>query len=322
MRSNQEVRKAVEDLVETWIQYTDSEQQLAYEQYDAILAQVADELFDRLLDAARPELNDDDRAFVQSKVEPLVQSYLEQPVKSRFEKFDRVVCKIGGEQGWAPGTIQALDESDPSDPTGKTVLPYVVKIDPPIGRLISVPYDENPVCRAEICFGQWPEGDLFGLNLGFSLRCRPKRKLATRRFGLGDRVACAVEDSTGDYTVWAPGVITDVDYNVEDDARAVQLNWDWTRGGGVMPYRVLLDSGAYIFVHHDVHWLVRDLNLQPAGPRQSADGTRDLKRLVKRRHSPTEWALIDHSTRKVRIEAAGGAEDEDSDDEPVSMSVS
>ena len=35
---------------------------------------------------------------------------------------------------WAPGTIQALNEEDPQDPTGQTKLPYVVKLDPPIGR--------------------------------------------------------------------------------------------------------------------------------------------------------------------------------------------
>ena len=30
---------------------------------------------------------------------------------------ERVVCRIGGEHGWAPGKIQALNEDDPSDPT-------------------------------------------------------------------------------------------------------------------------------------------------------------------------------------------------------------
>ena len=32
---------------------------------------------------------------------------------------------------------QATHEEDPADPTGQTVLPYVVKIDPPDGRLIN-----------------------------------------------------------------------------------------------------------------------------------------------------------------------------------------
>ena len=33
-------------------------------------------------------------------------------------------------------------------------LPYVVKIDPPNSRLVSVPMDDNKVVRAEVCFGQ------------------------------------------------------------------------------------------------------------------------------------------------------------------------
>lgn len=36
-------------------------------------------------------------------------------------------------------------------------------------------------------------------------------------------------------------------------------------------------------MHADEHWLVRDLTLQPAGPRVAADGTRCLKRMGKRR---------------------------------------
>ena len=52
--------------------------------------------------------------------------------------------------------------------------------------------------------------------------------------------------------------------------------------------------------------LVRDLALQTPGPRQSEDGTRNLKRLVKRRRGESEWELIDHATRKVRIQASSG----------------
>ena len=112
MPSNQEVRKAVEDVVETEIQKTDTEQKLEYQEYDSILVEVADALFQRLLHEMRPELNDADREFVHQRVGELVQQHLQMPTRfekpSRFEKFDRVVCKIGGQQGWAPGTIQAL----------------------------------------------------------------------------------------------------------------------------------------------------------------------------------------------------------------------
>ena len=40
--------------------------------------------------------------------------------------------------------------------------------------------------------------------------------------------------------------------------------------------------------------------------------SRDLKRLIKRRRNVAEWELIDHKTRKTRIEQVG--EDDDDDD--------
>ena len=70
----------------------------------------------------------------------------------RFVRGDRVVCMIGGELGWVPGAVQSVDETDPSEPDA--TLPYIVKLDAPIGKLISVPFDRNEVCRAEICFDE------------------------------------------------------------------------------------------------------------------------------------------------------------------------
>ena len=60
-----------------------------------------------------------------------------------------------------------------------------------------------------------------------------------------------------------------------------------------------------MLVHRDEHWLIRDLALQPEGPRQAADGTRALKRLEKRPKSDgvDEWQAIDHMTRQVRSTA-------------------
>ena len=329
MPSNMEVRGNVEYAVEYEIQTYDTEQQLLREDYDAILLAVADDVFNnRLLREMRPELDDGDRAFIRSEVVKRVSEQLleyDRPFKARFERFERVVCRIGGEHGWASGAIQALDEADPEDPTGRSRLPYVVKLDPPIGRLISVPADENSICRPEICFGKEPK------DLGFTLRCKPQRQTRKRRFSVGERVACAVEDVTGDYTAWDAGTVVDTEYDIEQDARELtrngilipelMQNWDWSAGAGMIPYRVLLDSAQHIFVHRDVHWLIRDLALQPAGPRQSEDGTRNLKRLVKRRHGAAEWELIDHETRMVRIQAAG-SDDDDSESEMVSVTAS
>ena len=176
-----------------------------------------------------------------------------------------------------------------------------------------MPHDENAICRAEVCFGKASKGDL-----GFTLRCKPSRSTSARkRFAVGDRVACAVEDATGEYTAWDAGTVVDVDYNIEPDAAEMTLTWNFANGAGIIPYRVKLDTPGtigtqHVFVHRDVHWLIRDLALQSPGPRQAEDGTRNLKRLVKRRRSESEVELIDQETRKVRVQAA---DDDDSSDE-------
>ena len=117
--------------------------------------------------------------------------------------------------------------------------------------------------------------------------------------------------------------MVDVNYDVGPEARDLELSC--SAGAGIIPYRVELDNGlnaAHVFVHRDDHRLLRDLALQPAGPRQSEDGTRDLQRLVKRRRNESEWELIDHATCRVRIQAAGGSDEESSEDEAELTSLS
>ena len=46
------------------------------------------------------------------------------------------------------------------------LFPYVVKLDPPLGKLISVPEDRKNFCRSEICF----DGDVPG-GAQFSIAC-------------------------------------------------------------------------------------------------------------------------------------------------------
>lgn len=318
MPSNAEVRRSVEDAVEESMQTYDRDQLLSFEDYNTILEQIADSVFERMLDDERPSLNESDREYIDAKVSIIVQDYLDRYEGAeasgltrppRFGKGERVVCRIGGEHGWAPGGIMALNEDDPSDRTGRTKLPYVVKVDAPISRLISVPYDEDRVCRAEVCFGKDA--------LQFTLRCRPQKASKTMRFSVGERVACAVEAADGDdYTVWAPGKVVDVHYDVQQEAPDLSLSDKLSLNvSGTVPYRVLLDSGAHVLVHRDVHWLVRDLALQGPGPRQRADGTRQLKRMVKRRRDTTHEELIDQETRKVRIQSTDMDGESDSDDD-------
>lgn len=204
----------------------------------------------------------------------------------------------------ASGTIQAVNEDDPQDPRGPK-LPYVVKMDPPGARLISVPMDDCSVCRAEVCFGQRAGALWFTL---FSLPVRPSNK--KRRFQVGERVACAVEDDSDDYSVWASGTILDVDFSIEMDATAHMPDREWAGAAGCVPYRVQLDSGSIVLAHRDEHWLVRDLALQAVGPRQlpigapspdAANRYRSSDRIVKRqRPGDNTWEAVDHDTRRVR----------------------
>ena len=248
-----------------------------------IQLELLDRVFQVMSNKGRKELSSDDRAFIKQRVGSMVRALLPAPVR-RFGKLDRVVCNIGGTRGWAAGSVQSLNEDDPSDPTGQSVLAYVVKIDPPDSRLVSVPKDSNQYARAEVCFGQRAGG------LWFTRMCLPKAirkgsQRGPRRFGIHDRVACAVEDSTNNFTEWAAGTVLAVDHPV-DASDGVP--------GGFAPYQVRLDqSDATILVHMDEHWLVRDLALQPAGPRVAADGTRCLQRMSKRK-TDDGWESVDH----------------------------
>ena len=247
-----------------------------------ISIEVLDRVFKVMSEEGRSELLEEDRGYIKKRVRILANNCLP-AAELRFAKLDRVVCNIGGERGWAPGTIQSLNEEDPSDPSGQTLLAYVVKIDPPNSRLVSVPRDDNDCARAEVCFGQRAGA------IWFTRMCLPKavRKGAQRgqrRFREGDRVACAVEDASNDYTNWAAGTVMALDQLVEDSDGVP---------GGLVPYKVQLDSGPIVLVHADEHWLVRDLVLQPAGPRVAKDGTRCLQRMSKRK-TDDGWEGVDH----------------------------
>ena len=66
-------------------------------------------------------------------------------------------------------------------------------------------------------------------------------------------------------------------------------------------------------MHRDEHWLLRDLALQAEGPRQGPDGTRDLKRMVKR-PAGSGCEVVDHQTRVVRPFDEDDSDDSDEDD--------
>ena len=57
-------------------------------------------------------------------------------------------------------------------------------------------------------------------------------RVSSRRFSQGDRVACAVEDASGDYSDWAAGTVQVVDYRVDaaSDYPAVAGGLGWAAG--------------------------------------------------------------------------------------------
>ena len=70
------------------------------------------------------------------------------------------------------------------------------------------------------------------------------------RFAAGERVACAVEDESNDYSVWAAGTVLEVDCSIEKDAAALLPDREWAGDAGRVPYVVELDSGGKVLVHN------------------------------------------------------------------------
>ena len=292
-------RALVEDAVGAEIQTADYEQKLRVGDFQDVLDECVSKVLKVMDEDDRAELNEEDKGFISRRVGQRIGEFFNQyrAEKNKFTRFkrsERVVCRLGGDRPWACGIVASLNEDDPEDPTGQTKLPYVVKLDPP-ARLISVPRDDYDVCRAEVCFGQ-RAGALF-----FTLFCLPGwRSSAMKRFAVDERVAVAVEDDTNDYSVWSAGTVTDVDYKAAKEASAMLPDRDWAGKAALIPYRVQLDSGCSVLVHRDEHWLIRDLALQPAGPRQDAESARFLTRLERRHRGDYTFEAIDHATRKVR----------------------
>lgn len=165
--------------------------------------------------------------------------------------------------------------------------------------------DDHDLCRAEVCFGQRAGA------LWFTLFCTPSRpSTVPKRFSVGERVACAVEDETDDFSVWSAGTVLEVDYSVKADAAALIPDRDWDGLAACIPYRVQLDTGCKVLVHKDEHWLLRDLALQAPGPRQTAKGTRALTRLERRHKGDYTFEAVDHATRQVRSCEAPESDDE------------
>jgi len=276
------------------IEEFDPDQKLREADTRTILLLITSKVTRTMDSMGRSEINDEDREFIAVHSRKMVQRTLERLQEEaatraqmlRFQKHERVICNVGSDW-WLSGSVQAVDPKDPK----ATDIAYAVKLDPPVNRLISLPFDSNDIVRAESCFGLRADG------LKFTLFCLPHSTTGSksRRFGVGERVACAVvlEDPRG--TVWATGSITEVEVSMEEAAEQClpqgAATSKWPLGVPPVPYRVVLDAGGSVLVHKDEHWLVRDLELHAGGSRQS--------RMEVRHHNGC-WEKVDHMTRRVR----------------------
>ena len=121
-------------------------------------------------EAARGELGEEDRAFITRRVGELVQPGPgaseamvvaddcqgrrggEGAKQMRFQRFDRVVCRLGGQPTWASGTVQLhavdVDADDNAEDHRTTGHPCVhVMLNAPDSRLIAVPEDGCHPCN-------------------------------------------------------------------------------------------------------------------------------------------------------------------------------
>jgi len=283
-------RKQIEREAMWWMQEFDPDQDLTNPDVEEIL----DDIF-RVLDDNDYYSPSDD--FIEKHTQKMVKRLNDQKLeeaaqKLRFQRTHHVVCNMG--QTWGNGTIQAVNVPDPQEPWNK--LPYVIKLNHPVNQLISAPQDDNHTVLREVCFGQGQDG------LMFTVICLPmQHKPGPRRFRVGERVACVVEDSVPDPTgsVWTAGTVQEIDVDMEEGVKLhlIQLlGRDWPFGVTCAPYRVQLDNGCCVLVHKDEHWLIRDLAYQPVGPCQKMDGRSNI---VKQQCGDA-YVVVDHTTRQVR----------------------
>ena len=219
--------QSIVDAAASWIQRLDIDQRLPAADIDisGILDSIAMSVSRVMEQKGLDQLDDDCHKFIQKCVQQKITPTLDRLSQQlRFEKRERVVCNIRSDllgelysspRTWCTGTIQQLNKPDQKQ---KVIVPYVVKLDPPIDRTISVPFDSNAVVRVEACFRESADDRL---DCG-TLYCLPQIKSKAKRFAVGDRVVCSVENSVEDSAVtgveWAAGTVTEVEISMEQAA--------------------------------------------------------------------------------------------------------
>ena len=130
----------------------DPDDELCGSEFASIVKDVSGRVCSRMELGQRTALEEQDLEFIREKCAQLVQSHLHPCDDRRFRTKDRVVCRLAQPPSWVAGMIVGTEREGPDAPTVQRRIPYLVKVDPPNGRLICVPRDDSDVVRAEACF--------------------------------------------------------------------------------------------------------------------------------------------------------------------------
>ena len=166
------------------------------------------------------EKPDDDRVAKRLKGSSTYRPQLDRAW--RVAKFDRVRCNGGGEYGWVCGQVQAVNFVDEG-----CLLPYLVMLEPPLKRMIAVPYDAPSHVRPEVCFAEGLAGGEPAQAISQILVSQGTRK-PLLRFAVGARVACltAGPDGSGWPRRWSAGTMTGTATRFAD--QPVPSSWSGT----------------------------------------------------------------------------------------------
>jgi len=218
----------------------------------------------------------------------------------RFGVNDHVLCNCGPR--WLSGHIVGAAVPDAS-----SIIPYLVKTDPRPGlpsKTISVPKDTDDVCIQEICFEPCMELHLTkSAAFAVSDSCRPNL-----RFTIGDAVVCRVRNSVDDgLEQWAVGEVSLLWPKLPPCAGAhhacevgscgtcAEVTGVFGELPNVVPYRIDLKSGSWVYCHRDHHTLIRREGMQP---QQRVRGI--SRRMEVRTSQDGSKERVDHETGRCK----------------------
>merc|ERR1712032_423716 len=147
-------------------------------------------------------------------------------------------------------------------PDDDGILPYLVKTDPLPGvptRTISVPQDDDEICRQEVCFDPYSELHL----MKAAAAPAPEAGKRNTRFTVGDEVVCRIRNRPDDkLEQWVPGKVSETWAKVPGEQK-------WEIGGvsgdypDAVAYKVDLSPSGWIYYHRDDYTLIRRKGLEP-----------------------------------------------------------